>query len=55
MQPGTVATSQSTTNTGANSVILITSTVNVQGSYAGSAPPGKATGAPYFHSPSTPP
>lgn len=44
MQPGIVATSQSTTNTGSNSVNLITSSVNVQGSYAGSVASGTSTG-----------
>lgn len=43
-QPGSVATSQSTTNTGANSVNIITSSVNVQGAYGGSVPTGIGTG-----------
>ncbi len=42
-QSGSVTSSQSTTNTGANSVNLIESSVSVQGAYAGSVPSGIST------------
>src|SRR6204780_4253837 len=46
LQPGSVGTTQSTVNAGGqNSVNLIDSSVNIQGSYLGSVPTGTATGA----------
>jgi len=43
-QPGTVSTTQSTTNAGGgNSVNLLNSSTNVQGAYAGSTPEGTAS------------
>src|ERR1700735_2611422 len=45
LQPGSVGTTQSTVNAGGqNSVNLIDSSVNIQGSYLGSVPIGTATG-----------
>ena len=43
-QPGSVGTSQSSTSTGANSVNILNSSVNVQGAYSGSVPSQIATG-----------
>src|ERR1700684_2358945 len=44
LQPGSVGTTQSTVNAGGqNSVNLIDSSVNIQGSYLGSVPTGTAT------------
>ena len=46
LQPGSVGTTQSTVNAGGqNSVNLIDSSVNIQGSYLGSVPAGTATDA----------
>jgi len=46
LQPGSVGTTQSTVNAGGqNSVNLIDSSVNIQGSYLGSVPTGTATDA----------